>query len=206
MNNLAVLYLDQGQYAKAEPLFVKALEVRRRVLGEEHPDTLTSMNNLALLYQAPASSPRPSRFVKALEIDRDAGRGAPRHARLHEQPGGAVPGTGSSPGRAALRKPGVRRRVLGTEHPDTLTSMNNLALLYQARASSPRPSRSCVKALEVRRRVLGEEHPDTLTSMNNLAALYRTRASSPRPSRSSSRHWRSAAASWGRSTPTRSAP
>ena len=47
MNNLAVLYQDQGQFAKAEPLFVKALEVGRRVLGEEHPDTLIAMNNLA---------------------------------------------------------------------------------------------------------------------------------------------------------------
>ena len=50
MNNLALLYLYQGKYAQAEPLFHKLLEVAHRVMGEEHPDALTYTNNLALLY------------------------------------------------------------------------------------------------------------------------------------------------------------
>jgi hypothetical protein len=36
MNILAILYRNQGNYAYAEPLFTRVLEVRRRVLGEEH--------------------------------------------------------------------------------------------------------------------------------------------------------------------------
>jgi tetratricopeptide (TPR) repeat protein len=52
MHNLAYLYFDRGQLARAEPLFIKALEVSRRVRGEEHPGTLGSMNNLAEVYQA----------------------------------------------------------------------------------------------------------------------------------------------------------
>jgi len=47
MNDLADLYRSQGKYALAEPLLSKALEVRRRVLGPEHPDTLLVMSNLA---------------------------------------------------------------------------------------------------------------------------------------------------------------
>ena len=31
----------------AEPLFRQALEMRRRVLGPEHPATIASINNLA---------------------------------------------------------------------------------------------------------------------------------------------------------------
>ena len=50
MNNLAVLYRDQGKYAQAEPLYIKVLELQRRVLGPEHPRRLASMNDLALLY------------------------------------------------------------------------------------------------------------------------------------------------------------
>ena len=42
MNNMASLYMDQGRYDEAEPLHVEALELRRRVLGEEHPDTLAA--------------------------------------------------------------------------------------------------------------------------------------------------------------------
>jgi tetratricopeptide (TPR) repeat protein len=50
MQNLAVLYLSQARYAEAEPLFVKGLEIQRRALGKEHPDTRTVMGNLTLLY------------------------------------------------------------------------------------------------------------------------------------------------------------
>jgi tetratricopeptide (TPR) repeat protein len=39
-----------GDYSKAEPLLREALEVRRKVLGPEHPDTAQSLNNLAALY------------------------------------------------------------------------------------------------------------------------------------------------------------
>jgi eukaryotic-like serine/threonine-protein kinase len=41
----------RGQYEKAESLFRQVLEVRRRVLGPEHPDNLTTTLNLVQLYQ-----------------------------------------------------------------------------------------------------------------------------------------------------------
>ena len=49
---LGRLYLDQGEFDKAEPLLVEAVEGRRRVLGKEHSDTLTSMDDLAQLMVA----------------------------------------------------------------------------------------------------------------------------------------------------------
>jgi hypothetical protein len=38
-------------YAKAESLLMEAKDIRAKVLGKEHPDYATSLNNLALLYQ-----------------------------------------------------------------------------------------------------------------------------------------------------------
>ena len=71
MNNLAILYMDQGRFDVADPLHVKALELRRRVLGEEHPDTLRSMNDLAVLYfdQGLFDEAEPL-YVKTLEVRR----------------------------------------------------------------------------------------------------------------------------------------
>jgi uncharacterized protein HemY len=40
------MYQAEGQYTRAEPLLTKLLEIRRRVLGPQHPDTT---NVLALL-------------------------------------------------------------------------------------------------------------------------------------------------------------
>ena len=47
MNSLANVYLRPGRYDEAEPLFLETLEIEKRVQGEEHPETLLSMNNLA---------------------------------------------------------------------------------------------------------------------------------------------------------------
>jgi len=52
LNNLALLYNSQGNYAKAEPLYVRSLAIWEKVLNSEHPDVATSLNNLAGLYES----------------------------------------------------------------------------------------------------------------------------------------------------------
>ena len=46
-----LLYDHQGRYRDAEPLYQEALAMRQRLLGDEHPDVATSLNNLAGLYK-----------------------------------------------------------------------------------------------------------------------------------------------------------
>ena len=45
-----MLYLAQGDYARAEPLFHQALEIQKKVLGENTPAYAKSLSNLAILY------------------------------------------------------------------------------------------------------------------------------------------------------------
>jgi hypothetical protein len=66
----------------------------------------------------------------------------------------------------------TRERVLGEEHPDTLLSMNNLALTYLNQEQWKEAEELQVRVMQTRRRVLGDEHPDTLTSIGNLASTY----------------------------------
>ena len=63
-------------------------------------------------------------------------------------------------------------RVLGADHPDTLTSRNNLACAYQAAGDLGRAIPLLEQALADGVRVLGADHPDTLASRNNLAGAY----------------------------------
>lgn len=51
LNNLAVLFGKRGKYKDAEPLCKRALEIRVKVLGRDHPDVAKQLNNLALLCQ-----------------------------------------------------------------------------------------------------------------------------------------------------------
>ncbi len=58
-----------GEYAEARPLYERALEIYEKVLGPEHPDTASSLNNLAGLLkdQGEYAEARPL-YERALEI------------------------------------------------------------------------------------------------------------------------------------------
>ena len=49
LNNLAELYGTTGDYAKAEPLYRRALGIWEKALGPEHPYTARNLENLAFL-------------------------------------------------------------------------------------------------------------------------------------------------------------
>ena len=51
LHNLANLYQNMGQYAKAEPLYQRSLKIMESKLGPDHPDVATNLNNLAILYE-----------------------------------------------------------------------------------------------------------------------------------------------------------
>ena len=79
------------------------------------------------------------------------------------------------PGRAAgyLRRALVGHvRVLGADHPATLTSRNNLAGAYESAGDLGRAIPLFEQVLADRERVLGADYPQTLTSRNNLAYAY----------------------------------
>ena len=161
------------RHAEAEPLHRRALEIHRRILGEDHPDTASSYNNLAGTSTTRVSTPRPSRCsAGAGDLPPRPGRGPPRHGHHLQQPGrqpqrpgqvrrgraAAPSGPGDLPPRPGrgpprhghqLQQPGRQPRCPGQ--------------VRRGRAAAP-------QALEIRRRVLGEDHPDTATSYNNLAA------------------------------------
>src|SRR5262249_25653730 len=72
LNNLAGLYMEQGDCAKAEPLFRQALETYQQVLGEKHPRCAVSLNNLAVLYRLQGDDARaPPLARQAVAIMRD---------------------------------------------------------------------------------------------------------------------------------------
>ncbi|WZH42130.1 uncharacterized protein QYS62_003120 [Fusarium acuminatum] len=50
LHRVAGYFFYEGRWKEAEELQVDVVEIRRRVLGEEHPDTLKGMNNLASTY------------------------------------------------------------------------------------------------------------------------------------------------------------
>ncbi len=66
----------------------------------------------------------------------------------------------------------IERETLGEKHPQFASSLNNLALLYEAQGRYTEAEQLYQESLQLRREVLGNRHPDVATSLNNLAELY----------------------------------
>ena len=81
-------------------------------------------------------------------------------------------------------------RLLGPDHPDTLTSRNRLAAAYRDAGRVAEAVPLFEQALAARERLLGPDHSDTLTSRNNLANAYQDAGRAARRSRYSSWTWR----------------
>ena len=60
---------SQGKYREAATVAERALAFSERVLGTEHPDTLTSVNNLPPSIRTRAATRRPRRCYSACNID-----------------------------------------------------------------------------------------------------------------------------------------
>ena len=56
LKELAMLYEAQGNYAEAEPLYVRALAIKEKSLWPDHPDVLQSLRNCAALLRKMARS------------------------------------------------------------------------------------------------------------------------------------------------------
>ncbi|MBL8151510.1 MAG: tetratricopeptide repeat protein, partial [Blastocatellia bacterium] len=52
INTKAGVLYQQSKYNEVEPLLKKVLEIRKKVVGLNHPDTATSLNNLAEVYRS----------------------------------------------------------------------------------------------------------------------------------------------------------
>jgi len=46
-----MIYQDLGRLSEALPLLEKGYRLRKELLGEKHPDTLMSLNNLGMIYK-----------------------------------------------------------------------------------------------------------------------------------------------------------
>jgi tetratricopeptide (TPR) repeat protein len=148
MADLASTYANQGRWKEAELLEVQVMETRKRVLGSEHPDTLSSMANLASTYANQGRWKEADRlYVQVMET-----RKTKMFVQVME----------------------TCKTKLGAYHPDTLTSMVNLASRYRKQGRWEEVESLEVQVMEARKRVLGEEHPSTLTSMANLAHTWKS--------------------------------
>ena len=165
--------LDAASGPQAE-----ALAIRRRVLGDDDPATLTSISEMGQLLKSQGKLVESVALgAEALERRRRVlGDEHPVTLESIDHLGAVLHDQGKLAEaekyfREALEK---RRRLLGDDDPQTLTTMNNLGALLRDQGRLSEAEGYWREALEKRRRVLGNENPKTLSSISNMGLLLQT--------------------------------
>jgi serine/threonine protein kinase/TolA-binding protein len=162
------------QFDLASRHLSRSYELRRDLLGLEHPDTLASMANLgwALRWQKTVES--LNLLEQALEIRRRTlGPEHPDTLQSMFYLGFMLAWQEKTDEARKIFEQmlEIQRRVLGPEHRDTLTTIPHLATTLDKQGKTDEALKLSEQTLEIQRRVLGPEHPDTLLAMGILGSV-----------------------------------
>jgi len=175
ISRAAVYAMWKGQYSIAEGICRRAVQGYKNSLGENHPDTFSSVDKLgcALRFQG--------KYQEAEEMHRRALQG--REKALGEN----HPGTLRSANNLGItlrcqrmyqdseemhrRALTGRIKLLGEEHPDTLLSMWNLASLFDAQNRLQDAFPYYQRAAAGLEKVLGPDHPEARDCRKEFSSM-----------------------------------
>lgn len=168
----------QALYGPAVEMFEHVLTMTRGDLGEEHADTLTAMNNLALAL-SDLGIPERARELqeKVLAVSRRTrGEEHPDTLTAMNNLAWTLAREGELGGARGLQEQAlaVSRRILGEEHAGTLSALNGLAAMLAAQGELGSARELQEQVIKASRRLFGEEHPHTLQTMGGLAHTLRS--------------------------------
>lgn len=173
---VSTVFFYSGMHRQSFELDKSVCEARERILGPEHPDTLTAQSNLASSYSQMGDK------RKALELR--------EHVLTYRKRilGEEHPDTIKSMGILAISYSNVGRdqealelrrhvyevtlRAFGEEHPSSLSAMSSFADSLEDVGEYEKALELYRQSLALKRKLLGEHHPQTFTTMNNMAILY----------------------------------
>ncbi|CAM9318329.1 unnamed protein product [Ectocarpus sp. 8 AP-2014] len=173
--SVGFLFDIQGKYASALPLFERSQAMQEKVLGREHPDVATSLNNRAGLLESQGKYDEADPlFARALQIlAATVGEEHPNYAEALNNRAGLL----MSQRKFAEAQPlfekalAIKKIALGVDHPSTITSRAWMADLYKKQGFLDKASPLLEEVVNARERVQGRNHPDVASALNNRGVV-----------------------------------
>ena len=167
--------VSEGNSSEAMAFQTLAVEIRKRILGEEHQYYAKALSELACL------NAEMGNLTDAIEIETHAieifrktvGEGHSDYATSLSNLCGYYYYSGDNAESIRLGNIAVEtlKKTLGEEHPNYASALNNLALSYYNIGNYAEAVRLGTISMNIRKKILGEDHPSYAISLNNLAGL-----------------------------------
>jgi eukaryotic-like serine/threonine-protein kinase len=174
MHVMGDVYRNLGLFPRAQVLFQRSADIRRRVRGPENAETLRSLDDLAWILNQEGHAAEAEKLQRETVDTRRRVFGAQNLDTLKSMSNLAW--TLDREGQYAEAEKldrevlDIQHRVLKTDDREAAKTMNNLAATLGHEGHYAEAEKLKRETLDIRRSILGPEHPDTLTAMNNLAA------------------------------------
>jgi tetratricopeptide (TPR) repeat protein len=182
-HNLGGILHARGDFRQAEPHARRAVEIRSKQLGPQHPDVLADEAALAAVLDGMQRWDEAEAIHRRVIASFTATLG-PRHAEVAHAIGNyaahlQLRGRFREAARMHRRAISSKRRALGERHPSTALQRVNLALLELGRSRPARAIPLLESALSSYVDRLGDRHADTLDCHALLADARSHRTASP---------------------------
>ncbi|MER6244336.1 KGGVGR-motif variant AAA ATPase [Streptomyces griseorubiginosus] len=169
----ALCHLELGDTEMAAHGWESLVTSRRQLLGEDHPVTLASLNNLAAALAAQNRWREAIQLHQSISDTRQQSLGLDHPDTLISIGNLASCHYGAGEYEKAFELEGAvfakRMELLGAHHPATLASMENLAVVCLSMGKAEQSVEMLQVALAERDRSMGRNHPDTLRCAAALA-------------------------------------
>ncbi|KIM23931.1 hypothetical protein M408DRAFT_27516 [Serendipita vermifera MAFF 305830] len=175
--DLALTHSALRQFTEAEVLQEEVLAMKRGVLGERHPRTLSAASNLALTYGKSGKLKEAESLQKnLLKMSKEIlGEGHPDTVTALNNLASTYYRLESMNEAKGLFEEVVKHRMetLGDRHPHTISASSNLALTYRKLGKLEEAKLLQEEVLKTREIVLGARNPSTVKASKNLAITLR---------------------------------
>jgi tetratricopeptide (TPR) repeat protein len=169
-------YEGVGEYEQAIRHLNAARELRTAHLGPDHPDTLNTLNDLALTYRKAGRTAEAIQLFEQLrqQVTQRFGSDDPRALITLNNLTLAYRQDGRTDEANRLNEQVWKQlaQKLGPNHRLTLITLSNLAGVYQDTCQPAKALALLEPAWEQFLETLGPNHPNTLTALHNLADAY----------------------------------
>ena len=175
LNGLALVLRDVGNLGEAEALQRQALELRRKLYGNEHALVAESLNDLALMLRSEGKLGEAERTHReALAMERKLfGNNHLAVATSLNNLGLALEAEGqpTEAERCFRESLDIEKRLRGGNQPGVAITLDNLAFVLCQEGKLGEAEMLERQSLEVQRRILGAEYPSVATALNNLGLI-----------------------------------
>ncbi|KAG8854496.1 hypothetical protein FRB91_003453, partial [Serendipita sp. 411] len=174
-----MVYESIGNWNGSQVLMEYCWSEFKSTLGARHPDTITTMYNLAWILLSCGrleEAERMQREVLALQNE-ILGQHHPNTIAAMHDLASTLKSRGQLEEAERMQREvlALWNEILGQHHPHTIASMHSLASTLKSRGQLEEAEIMQREVLALRNEILGQRHPDTITSMHDLASTLKSR-------------------------------